>query len=233
MENGNKKRGRPPKTKDYNSSFAKRLREICEGRTQQEIADGAGITRQNLGKFLLGETKPDVDTLEKLATFFNVSTDYLLGRTDVKPIDPSLDAAVEYTGLSPNSIHNILYFAKRCKFRYEKNKKELQISQQVLNDILTTRSFWKIVENFSYLSILKDRGFDYEQEKKEAEERAKSLKAALESEIGHSVDIPINTTDVFLSVKYDTINNFEELIKKFLPEKEQVNINGEYYSPKE
>ena len=69
MDSGNKKRGRPPKAKDYNSPLAKRLRELCEGRTQQEIAEGAGVTRQNLGKFLSGETKPDVDTLEKLATF--------------------------------------------------------------------------------------------------------------------------------------------------------------------
>ena len=107
MDNGNKKRGRPPKAKDYNSPLAKRLRELCEGRTQQEIADGAGITRQNLGKFLSGETKPDVDTLEKLATFFKVSTDYLLGRTNVKPVDPSLDATVEYIGLSEKAIENI------------------------------------------------------------------------------------------------------------------------------
>lgn len=107
MESGNKKRGRPPKTKDYNSLFAKRLRELCEGRTQQEIADGAGITRQNLGKFLLGETKPDVDTLEKLANFFNVSTDYLLGRTDARRINPSLEAAHEYTGLSIKAVKTL------------------------------------------------------------------------------------------------------------------------------
>lgn len=107
MDNGNKKRGRPPKTKDYNSPLAKRLRELCEGKTQQEIADGAGITRQNLGKFLSGETKPDVDTLEKLAKYFNVSADYLLGRSNVHSIDPNLEAACKYTGLSEKAVKKL------------------------------------------------------------------------------------------------------------------------------
>ncbi len=118
MDNCNKKRGRPAKEKNYNSPFAVRLREICNGRTQQEIADGAGITRQNLGRFLLGETKPDTDTLEKLAKYFNVSTDYMLGLTDNKTTDTDLRAVCEYTGLSEKAAENLHNYKTTANSKY-------------------------------------------------------------------------------------------------------------------
>ncbi|MBS4924795.1 MAG: helix-turn-helix transcriptional regulator [Ruminococcus bicirculans] len=115
MENENKKRGRPKKQKNMNSPLARRLRELSGTMTHQEIADGVGISRQTIGQFLLGNTQPDTETLCKLADFFKVSTDYLLGRTDVKSADTTLQDICKYTGLSEKAI-TLLSLSKDSEF---------------------------------------------------------------------------------------------------------------------
>ena len=61
-----------------------RLKElrIQNGVTQKAIADGIGVTPVSVQRFEYGTAKPKLDTVIKLADFFNVSTDYLLGRSD-------------------------------------------------------------------------------------------------------------------------------------------------------
>ncbi len=51
-------------------------------KTQAEMANLLGITRQAYGYYEKGEREPDTESLNKLADFFDVSVDYLLGRTD-------------------------------------------------------------------------------------------------------------------------------------------------------
>lgn len=43
-----------------------------------------GLDHDALRKYERGETTPTVAALVKIADFYNVSTDYLLGRTDEK-----------------------------------------------------------------------------------------------------------------------------------------------------
>ena len=50
--------------------------------SQNDMAKFLGITRQGYGNYESGARRPDNETLQKLADFFEVSTDYLLGRTD-------------------------------------------------------------------------------------------------------------------------------------------------------
>lgn len=49
---------------------------------RQQLADATGITYHALSKYETNARQPDHETLNKLADYFNVSTDYLLGRTD-------------------------------------------------------------------------------------------------------------------------------------------------------
>ena len=106
-----KTKGRPSKEKNYNSDFAVRLRELAANKTNQEIADGVGVSRQTIGQFILGNTKPDIDTLSKLSDYFGVSTDYLLCRTDVKTTDLTIKQICDYTGLSEEAITMLHYTA--------------------------------------------------------------------------------------------------------------------------
>lgn len=70
----------------------KRLRALREerGLYLQNVADYLGITRQAYMKYESGETK-NPRQIEKLARFFNVTTDYLLGNdknNDLPPLTP-------------------------------------------------------------------------------------------------------------------------------------------------
>lgn len=66
--------------------LAKRLKELrkLKRKTQQDVADYLGITRPAYTAYEQGNRNPDYDLLDKLASYFNVSTDYLLGREDKK-----------------------------------------------------------------------------------------------------------------------------------------------------
>jgi transcriptional regulator with XRE-family HTH domain len=52
--------------------------------SQYELADRLGYSRGKLSNYEQGSRQPDYDTLQKLADFFGVTTDYLLGRTNDK-----------------------------------------------------------------------------------------------------------------------------------------------------
>lgn len=61
--------------------LAERITELRNKRklTQQELADKVGITRATYAQYELGRRTPDYDTLIKLAKFYKVTVDYLLG----------------------------------------------------------------------------------------------------------------------------------------------------------
>mgnify|MGYP001187637283 CR=1 FL=1 len=65
--------------------FPNRLRELRINKklTQQDMANHLGISRQGYAKYENDQSEPDYKTIKILASFFNVSADYLLGLTDV------------------------------------------------------------------------------------------------------------------------------------------------------
>lgn len=64
-------------------SRIKSLREK-RGLIQERLATELGITQQMLSKYEKNTDTIKVDILKKLAKYFNVTTDYLLGLSDVK-----------------------------------------------------------------------------------------------------------------------------------------------------
>lgn len=66
-------------------SRIKTLREK-RGIIQEILAAELGITQQMLSKYENDVTVIKVDILKRLAEYFNVTTDYLLGMSDVKRI---------------------------------------------------------------------------------------------------------------------------------------------------
>ena len=68
--------------------FKDRFNEIVGAdATQEEIAQKIGTSRQNVGNWLSGRSKPDILALKNIAQAYDVSTDYLLGISDVKTSD--------------------------------------------------------------------------------------------------------------------------------------------------
>lgn len=58
-----------------------------KGCNQTDVAKVLGITQQAYANYETEKRQPDNETLSKLADFFNVSVDYLLGRTDASSPD--------------------------------------------------------------------------------------------------------------------------------------------------
>ena len=65
-------------------NFSARLKELrkTNGKTQREISISLNITERNYQHYEAGNHKPNLDTAIALADFFNVSLDYLVGRSN-------------------------------------------------------------------------------------------------------------------------------------------------------
>lgn len=50
--------------------------------SQTKFAEKFGVGRSTIAMWETGDREPDAETIQKLADFFDVTTDYLLGRTD-------------------------------------------------------------------------------------------------------------------------------------------------------
>lgn len=59
----------------------KELREK-KGISQKELADYLNITQVQISKYELGKNEPDLNTTKKIAEYFNVTIDYLLGTSE-------------------------------------------------------------------------------------------------------------------------------------------------------
>ena len=60
--------------------FCDKLRLLIEERnlTQKQVAKDLNIAPSTMGGYVQGMSQPDFETLKRLATYFDVSTDYLL-----------------------------------------------------------------------------------------------------------------------------------------------------------
>ncbi|MEW8957827.1 MAG: helix-turn-helix transcriptional regulator [Moorella sp. (in: firmicutes)] len=77
--------------------FPERLKKLREdkGLSQREIARLLGFAPSTIAMYETNKRTPDPETLQKLADFFGVSVDYLLGRTDdPHPPEQKIAAAI-------------------------------------------------------------------------------------------------------------------------------------------
>ena len=75
-----------------------KLKELREklGYTQAYVADTLKISRVNYNRYEKGEREPDFETIKKIADFFNVSLDELIGRNiNTKQLKNYLEMAPE------------------------------------------------------------------------------------------------------------------------------------------
>ncbi|EPP0809183.1 helix-turn-helix domain-containing protein [Listeria monocytogenes] len=68
------------------ANMLKKLRKN-ENLTQDQLASKIGITRDTLANYETGRREPDFTTLKNIASYFEVSTDYLLGRDEIDNSD--------------------------------------------------------------------------------------------------------------------------------------------------
>ena len=110
--------------------FLNRLRELRVEREllQSDIAKLINKSERTVGFYETGERDMNTETLAILANFFNVSIDYLLGKSDIRnPEKADLDklqiglSAKDYSNITDEQIKQIEDFAK---FVLKDNKKK-------------------------------------------------------------------------------------------------------------
>lgn len=64
--------------------FNERLKELRleKGTKQKDVAEYIGLTTKAYCFYELGKREPSIQTLSKLCDYFDVSADYLIGRSD-------------------------------------------------------------------------------------------------------------------------------------------------------
>lgn len=80
-------------------------------------ANNGGVVTNSPSDKTLSVAGMKIETLYKLAEYYNVSTDYLLGRTDVKTPDTELKTVCEVTNLSESAVNRIIEFSSKKSYR--------------------------------------------------------------------------------------------------------------------
>ena len=88
------------------STLSRLIRE--RGISYTALANSIGTTRQTVSNYASGAISPPSDMLVKIADYFGVTTDYLLGRTTCSTDTRDKRAACDYTGLSEEAVENLL-----------------------------------------------------------------------------------------------------------------------------
>lgn len=72
--------------------FSLKLKILREerGLSQQAFATRMGISQSTVGMWESGKREPNFNTVQKIADFFNVSVDYLLGRSEDTALNEAL-----------------------------------------------------------------------------------------------------------------------------------------------
>lgn len=84
--------------------------------TQADLGKKIGVSAATINRYEKGQCEPDYTTLEKIADFFEVTTDYLLGRSD----DP--------TGY-PTHLEDLPPMERLAQFIKENDFKDLYFSR--------------------------------------------------------------------------------------------------------
>lgn len=98
-----------------------------KGESLEKIAKYLNVTMQTISNYETGKRDMTPDTILKLADYFNVSTDFLLGKSDIRKSDDQIKEEFTFAyhkeaeGLTDEEIADAIRFYKQIK--YGKNNK--------------------------------------------------------------------------------------------------------------
>lgn len=88
-------------------TIGQRIARLRGEKSQQEVADAIGESRESIRNWENDKRALKAETIIKLADYFGVSADHLLGRTPEKTSDVKLQAIYNDLGLSEESVNVI------------------------------------------------------------------------------------------------------------------------------
>ncbi len=165
-------------------NIGKRLNEVLAQKDikQKELAEHIGVTANTVSYYLSGERCPDIEKLIEIAKYLNVSTDYLLGNSNIKSTDTELISVCNYTGLSEYAVTMLAELKRSADYGhafYDANGKLLKYEH---DDIFETDNILELElisffleSNCSNFTCALDFGRRYKKELEEWIVRAKDI----------------------------------------------------------
>lgn len=101
--------------------------------TAADVARATGISNGLLGDYKRNRSKPSQENLNKLANFFGVSTDYLLGR------DPNIEKSSAENTAELEELLNSPYLRETYEKLVRMNPEELELVNAQIDLILKIR----------------------------------------------------------------------------------------------
>ena len=125
------------------------LRELLEaekqkGKSLRAVASEMGVSFASLSAWSTGNKAPRADSVLLLASYFGVSTDYLLGLTDAPTTDANLRGVADFTGLSEQSVKALVELNVRDRELTRRGDEQLYMP--LLDEILTHPEFNNTIE---------------------------------------------------------------------------------------
>lgn len=114
-------RKKEPSSVTEKEVFPTRLRELMRetGTTQKKLADAVGVRPQTISLYATGQSYPDVNGIRKIAEYFEVCSDYLLGLSDAPTTEPYMRAVVDSLGLSYRAVAYLFSISETQKKPHE------------------------------------------------------------------------------------------------------------------
>lgn len=116
------------------AKFHKRLKQLREekGVSQKDLAANLQVTERAVQYYETGDREPTIKNIEKLATYFGVTTDYILGRTN----DPQGYFADHLRRLAANEIYEpisdfISLIVDEAKKAAKNGKTDVRVSSSI------------------------------------------------------------------------------------------------------
>lgn len=106
-------------------NFGTRLKQLRleNNLKQEELAKKIHSSKANISRYESNSVEPNLKTLNELAELFNVSVDYLLGRTIVrKPVDTIAFHSLDDDDLTEEGKEELAKLRELVKLKYGKKK---------------------------------------------------------------------------------------------------------------
>lgn len=135
-----------------------RIKELRESKNESQatLARSLGISQSALGNYERGDRVPDADLILKLARFFGVSSDYILGLSDTTT--PQIEAVHDLIGLSEESTKVLSNLLKSGATEELRALNAIISSGNLKEFLLSFAKNMSQTEIESYASVFKDFG---------------------------------------------------------------------------
>lgn len=200
--------------------FAKRLKELrlCKDLSLKKLASDLGVTAQSLSLYETGQRAINIDLLKRIAEYFSVSSDYLLGLSDAATNDADLKAVCDYTGLSEDAVRALNFTVDSLS---QPEALDLGESEHVtkllktLSWLISGRHIYKIIY---HLLLINDYSEYYLIGYKHKHMRS--------NELDYLLDLQEREKDIDFE-RYQ-LNKYIEKLSNYFDQREQVQNNGKH-----